>query len=347
MKIQYIGCHAVLEYDECRLLAQLGYDVYCNGAYRDPRGAYTLPRPGIPEMKFDPEFFELTGLHPKTRLPKEMIDPYDVIVIMSGDSEQILMSNWQNIKHKRVIWRTIGQSTSNTERMVAPLRKEGLQIIRYSPKEKNIPNYCGEDTLIRFYKDPEEFKGWVGDDVRVVNFSQTLKGRRDFLHFDEVMGSIVGHPGSMVYGSGNNDLGQFNGGEIPFEELKKILRHTRAYVYTGTWPASYTLGLIEAMMTGTPVVAISKKIAQANRFEQFEFYEVDEIITDGINGCIGDNVPALRNRIEALFTDPALAKRISEAGRETAIKLFGKETIAQQWCGFLDKGVIQNDSQVA
>jgi hypothetical protein len=31
---------------------------------------------------------------------------------------------------------------------------EGLEIVRYSPMERNIPGYIGEDALIRFYKDP-------------------------------------------------------------------------------------------------------------------------------------------------------------------------------------------------
>jgi glycosyltransferase involved in cell wall biosynthesis len=38
--------------------------------------------------------------------------------------------------------------------------------------------------------------------------------------------------------------------------MRAYLRKIRAYVYTGTQPASYTLGLIEAMMTGVPVVSI-------------------------------------------------------------------------------------------
>ena len=28
--------------------------------------------------------------------------------------------------------------------MMAPLRDDGLQIVRYSPKERNIPGYAGE-----------------------------------------------------------------------------------------------------------------------------------------------------------------------------------------------------------
>ena len=116
MKIQYVSCHSVLEYDEVKLLTELGFEVYSNGSYRDPKGAYTLPRPGIPNAPFDEEFFRLTAENPKTNLPPELIEPYDVLIFMGGEQEQSLISNWDNIKHKRVIWRSIGQNTPATER---------------------------------------------------------------------------------------------------------------------------------------------------------------------------------------------------------------------------------------
>src|SRR3990167_4468664 len=125
MKIHYLSCHSILEYDEVKLLTELGYEVYSNGAYRDPNGSYVFPRPGIPNAPFDQKFMDLTAQYPKTDLPKELIDPYDVILSM--DKPEILYNNWNKIKHKRVIWRTIGQSVGATENMLKQMRKEGLQ----------------------------------------------------------------------------------------------------------------------------------------------------------------------------------------------------------------------------
>src|SRR3990167_1215453 len=180
MKIHYLSCHSILEYDEVKLLTELCYEVYANGSYRDPKGASILPRPGIPNAPYSQEFFDLTAKYAKTALPKELIDPYDVIISM--ERPEVIVQNWPNIKHKRVIWRSIGQSTAGTENMLRPMRAEGLQIIRYSPKEKNIPGFIGQDALIRFYKDPEEFKGWTGEEPRPVNFTQTLRGRGQNCH---------------------------------------------------------------------------------------------------------------------------------------------------------------------
>jgi len=326
-----------LEYDEVKLLTELGYEVYANGSYRDPKGASILPRPGIPNAPYSQEFFDLTAKYAKTALPKELIEPYDVIISM--ERPEVIVQNWPNIKHKRVIWRSIGQSTAGTENMLRQMRAEGLQIIRYSPKEKNIPGFIGQDALIRFYKDPEEFKGWTGEEARPVNFTQTLRGRGVNCHYDEVMGALMGYEGARVYGPGNNDLGPFNGGELGFEEMKEVMRKARVFVYSGTWPACYTLSLIEAMMTGTPIVAVSKAIAHIANFEKMDFYEVDEIIQNEVNGYICDNVAQMREKIELLISNKGIADKISKAGRETAIELFGKRNIAKQWKEFLEKGV--------
>lgn len=340
MRIQYLSCHAVLEYDEMKLWTELGHEVYGNGCYRDPRGSYTLPRPGIPNAPLDEKFIELTANHPKTKLPPELIDPYDVLVFMSGESEQPLIQNWPAIKHKKVVWRTIGQSISAVERSIQPLVREGLKIVRYSPKERNIPNYAGETALIRFYKDPDEFTGWTGKDLRPINFTQTLKGRAQFCHYDMVLGSLVGFEGAKVYGSGNNDLGMFNGGEVTAKHQIELLQAARVFVYTGSWPASYTLSFIEAMMMGIPIVAASKKIAHVPNLEQIDFYEVDEIIQDGKSGFVCDTVEQMRFHIKELLTDDKRANDISKAGRARAIELFGKATIAQQWKTFFEKGIV-------
>jgi len=337
MKIQYISNHSVLEYDEVLLLTELGYDVHANGVYRDPRGAHTLPRPGIPGAKFDQKFFDLTARHPQTNLPPELIEPYDVIIFMSGLNEKLLISNWDNIKHKRVIWRGIGQNTSATEPLLKKYRSEGLELVRYSPKEEGYRGYAGADAMIRFYKDPEVFDGWVGDTDQVMTLAQSLKVRETFLHYREIMGTLTGF-NSKVYGSGNHELGKFNGGEISFEAMLDTMRHARVFVYGGTWPACYTLSIIEAMMMGMPVVAIGKSIAHLPQYEQLDFYEVDEIIEHRVNGFIGNSINEMREYVQKLIIDYDMAKEVSQKARSRAIELFGKSHIAKQWDSLLKGG---------
>ena len=336
MKMHFLSCHSVLEYDEVSLFTEMGIDVFSNGAYIDPKGHFTLPRPAIEGMIYHPEWAELARRTPRTELPPELIEPFDVIMIMH--SPDVLFQNWERIKHKTVIWRSIGQSTAGIERQLEPLVAQGLKIVRYSPMEKNIPNYSGEDAMIRFYKDPDEFKGWKGDDNSLINFTQSLMGRRMFCHYDEIMELIKTFNGK-VYGTGNEDLGQFNGGELPYDLMKGKMRDARVYIYGGTWPACYTLSLIEAMMTGIPVVAIGKTLASvpSSNFEQFDFYEVSDIIENGINGFCKNEIPKLYDAIKTMMDDKIYAQKIGNNGRKTAIRLFGKKTIKEQWINYLTK----------
>jgi hypothetical protein len=321
-----------LEFDEVKLLTEMGHDVFSNGAYTDPAGAYTLPRPGIPNAIYHQEMADIARRTPRTDFPPELIEPFDTFIIMH--SPDILIQNWEKIKHKRVIWRTIGQSTPSLERRIQKMRAEGLQIVRYSPAEKNLAEYAGHDTIIRFYKDPNEFTDWNGSNNTVVNFTQSLKGRRDFCHYNEIMAVIEAFDGK-VYGTGNDDLGGYNGGELPYDLQKQVMRDARAMVYGGTWPASYTLSLIEAMMTGMPIVSIDKAQAMVQSFENLDFFEVDTIIQNGTSGLICPTPEVMRKQVQRLLNDYDYAKEISINARKRAIELFGKDTIKKQWERFL------------
>lgn len=337
MKMHYLSVHSVLEHDEFKLLTELGHDVFSNGSYNNPVGHSSLPRPGIEGATYHEDLDQLSRVHPKTKLPPELIDPFDVIIIMSGDSEQILIQNWDRIKHKRVIWRSIGQSLSHIERRLKRYMKEGLEVVRYSKKEQNLNDYAGHNAIIPFYKDPNEWKDWNGNDKRVINFSQSLKNRGRELSYDYFMevGQWLNYP-ATVYGPGNNNLGPLNGGELPYENMKQALRDSRVYLFTGTWPAPYTLSFIEAWMTGIPIVSIGHGTFNKPEFsEQTNTFEVPDLIDHGKTGFVTDDPQEAGKIIKQLMEDDELARRISDAARGQAIERFGKEKIKQLWQGFL------------
>jgi glycosyltransferase involved in cell wall biosynthesis len=332
MKIHYISDHSILEYDEVQLLLDLGHEVFSNGAYIDPNGHITLPRPGLKGGKFYPEYAELSRLHPRTNLPRELIDPFDVIIVMHGPN--VISQNWENMKHKTVVWRTIGQSVPSVEELLKKPREEGLKIVRYSPKERNLSNYLGEDAMIRFYKDENEYWGWNGTNGNVVTFAQSLKGRRDFCHYDEIF-PVIERFNGKIYGPGNEDVGKFNGGSVPYSTQIEIMQSSGVMVYGGTWPASYTLSFIEALMVGLPIVAVSKKIAHIEKFEYFDFYEVDEILST-IDGAVCDSVEDMIKQTDAFVNDIGYAFEIAGRQRKLAVDMFGKRNIIKQWETFLD-----------
>lgn len=341
MKILYIGKHLILEYEELKLLTELGHDVFSlHGAFADPKGHSTLSRPGIPGMTYHEDWQRKSREFPVTDIPVEFSDMFDLIIVTGGYHDvPVISGSWKRLSRKKVVWRSIGQSTVETEKGLAPFKNQGLKVVRYSPKERLIPSFMGEDALIRFYKDPDEFRDWNGNTNRVITVAQNLIARDSWVHYVEIMQLMEGF-NALVYGNSNEKLGALNGGAPDYQHLKEVYRDNRVFVYGGTWPAPYTLSLMEAMMTGIPIVALGKNLTQnptgvpeANRFE---FYEVGEFIKNGINGYVSNEIVELRRYIELLLADHSLSKKIGEAGRLTAIDLWGKEKIKKEWEVFLN-----------
>lgn len=334
MKLLYFSCHAILEYDEVKLFNELGYDVFSAGAYSNPAGHESLPRPAIAGLKHYPDLERAASTIRATggTFPDELINWADTIMFMH--EPDILYKNWQKLKGKRVIFRSIGQSVPHQEKLLAKMVKDGLEIVRYSPLESTIENYAGSNALIRFYKDEQEYSDWNGSNKEIINFTQSLKQRSEFCGYDELK-IMMGDLPHRFFGPGNEDLKNHNGGLLTSRGQMVALRQNRAYAYHGTFPASYTLSFIEAMMTGIPMAAVGPDHGNGSMFPNQRVYEIDSIIENGVNGFCSDDLIYLNRMLRNLLDDWVLAKRIGAAGRARAIELFGKQVIAPQWVKFL------------
>lgn len=337
MKLLYLSCHSVLEANEVKLFTEMGHEVFAFGSYMNPQTPHDPKRPPI-DAEVNDYLLNVAIQSSQENLHPRMIEWADVILIMHRPDW--VVSNWEKIKHKKVVLRTIGQNEPNTEAQLAVPKMQGLKIVRYSPMEKNIKGYVGEDALIRFYADPDEFSGYTGSIPAVLSVGQSMKERGRFCGYDLFFQASEGFHRNL-YGtqSRNPDLTPMDDPlwreQLSFEDLKKAYREHQVYFYTGTYPASYTLNFIEALMTGIPIVAIGKQLADLKIFDM-DTYEVDQIIQSGVNGYIGNSVTELRECIQLLIDNPTVAKQIGEKGRETAIKLFGKETAKIAWHNFFN-----------
>ncbi len=346
MNLVLLLAHAIEEYDQIKLLSGLGYDVFSIGGYIHPAAPHDPKRPALTQVPYHPELHAVVdGLGTpdnldlaKRHIPDDIIDWADAIIVHHHEHRWII-PQWERIKHKRVIWRTVGQSVEANERMMAPLRDEGLQIVRYSPKERNIPGYAGEDALIRFYKDPHEWTGWTGESARVLNVSQhdqTPHARDPWLNWGfweettRVLPNVFAGPHTEKIGGV---------GTLSLEDMQRALRLSRCYLYTGTQPASYTLGLIEAMMTGIPVVSIGPEHMTIFPYGSllFEGHEIVSAIDGrGWRWQPWSNDPAeARNKLSALLSSKSFAAEQSRVQRDRAIELFGMEKIGAEWRAFL------------
>lgn len=343
-RLLYLSAHSVLEYDEVRMFQSLGWDVFSPGAYVEPAnpGDATM-RPPIPGLVYDKEDVRLyhacatgDGRDNKANLSAELVSRFSAVVVMH--IPEWIIGNWGVLgpfiqRGGRVIWRTIGQSISHQEAKLAPFRAQGLQIVRYSPAEERIPGYIGADAMIRFYKNPDEWTGWTGETKRVLHIGQDVILRREHCSYDFYEETTRPFLRTLI-GNGSEAV-PWGRGRVSYDDMRAALRDHRVFFYTGTHPASYTLGFIEALMTGIPVVA-SGPIHGNNRraFPGHDLYEVADIL-DGSNGLASDDPFELREYIEALMSNREYAADIGKRGRETAIRLFGEATIREQWAKFL------------
>jgi hypothetical protein len=310
MKILYLSVHEILEYDELLLFSELGYECYSLGAYTQPGGDEHRKRPSL-KLPYDPHFIELALQYPKEHLHPEQLDGMDVVIVMHEPG--IIEGNWelfeQFIKRGgRVIWRSIGQSIPHVEQRLRYYRARGMEIVRYSPREATIAGYNGSDAMIRFYKDPDEFKGWSGEHRQVINFTQSLKSRGGFTGYPVISEVFENQPGK-VYGPGNEDLGLMAGGLLTYEDQKRKLQEARVYL---------------------------SRLGNSSMFSSQQTYEVHELIENGVSGFIGDNIMDIKQRVNELLNDYPKAKAISAFGRAKAIELFGKSKIKAQWHDFLE-----------
>jgi hypothetical protein len=340
VKILYLSCHEILEHDELKMFTELGHECYSLGAYTNPYGDEGRKRPGLPGMPYDPHFTELATRYGKENLHPEMLEGVDVVLIMHVP--EYVTANWEHLRHViarggRVVWRSIGQSVPHIEQTMATFRNLGMEIVRYSPREARIPHYAGHDAVIRFGKDPEEYGGnapWTGASSRVVNFTQSLAQRGSHCGWD-LLSHLQPYLPLDLYGPGNEGV-SWSKGLVSYQEQKQVLREAGAYLYTGTHPASYTLGFIEAWMTGVPMVAVGPTYGHPHRsgYPQ-ETYEVHDLLVMDETGFWSDDAEHLVEFVQVLLRERELAKEISESGRARAIQLFGTGTIRKQWGEFL------------
>jgi hypothetical protein len=122
-------------------------------------------------------------------------------------------------------------------------------------------------------------------------------------------------------------------GALTVPAMQALLRDSRAYLYTGTQPASYTLGFIEALMTGIPVVSIGPEWHRRMPYSplMFEAHELAPLWSDRPSEA--------KRLLERLLAEPGYAQDISAEGRAIAVEVFGKAHVKAAWADFLGSRV--------
>jgi len=335
-----LSSHTILEYDDLRLFTDLGYDTFIPGSYTDPREANDT-RPALPDAPHHPELAALCHEQrvkhadlgqtvdfgivdwAKADLHPDLIDWADVIMVNCFPDTWISYQ-WDRIKHKRVIWRTIGQSNPRLEIEMRDFARQGMQVVRYSPAERRafepLHAFAGEDAMIRFAKYPADYGPWIGDNPVVGNITQNLDIRGDHCGLGFWTETTRDLPVQLA-GVGSERMG--GTGPLSYPDLLDYMAHLRCFLFLGTQPASYTLALMEVMLAGVPIVSIGPRNMWMPLL--FEGHEIAVEWADHPNQAaeiIREYLVAPDHEASALI-------------RERGVDLFGAEEIGEQWRKFL------------
>lgn len=340
MKLLYLSCHEVLEFDELSLFAEMGIEVFSIGAYLDPaRPSGSSLRPSLPNICVDSDdllaYRNLvkSNFEPQCNLTRDFVNRFDGVIVMH--KPKWIEENWHVFGDVPVIWRTIGQSSPSIERRMQAYRGLGLKVVRYSPRERFLNEYCGEDAVIRFGKPSGIYPPWKGNIQRVLNFTQSMSRRREHCRLD-IFREVTDPFECDLFGGGNDDLFGIARGCVSLDEQLRILSDRRVYFYTGTYPASYTLTFMEAWLAGIPLVAIGRQLWEIDSTRHGEIYEVPDLIENEVNGFVSDDICELQQYIRRLLDDEELAREVSNSGRKSAMCIFDNSVIQQQWREFFE-----------
>lgn len=334
MNILYYSVHQVLEDDEVRCFQRLGHNVVCLGT----SGIYGAAQNFRAPIQFSSteiglyKAFEAMGGRYKfgdkiedINIPHEFMRLIDVTIVMYVT--EFISHFWKVLHAKPVVWRTIAQGIDIFDDVLRPFRKAGLRIVRKSPMERPA-NTIGQDAIIRFGKSPEFYNGWAGDKSQIVTFTHTYKQRYEHDLADYQM--IVKDLPALLGGAGNETVPN-SIGAVSAEEQCQLLRSSQVYLYASAINVPYTLNFIEAWMTGIPVVVHSPLDRQG------PYFEIDRLMTDNVNGFICRTVEETRARLAHLLRDEKERVRIGQAGRHSAISIFGEARNQSEWASFLAK----------
>lgn len=266
MNILLLLAHSIAEYDDVRMFTDMGHDVFSVGAYTDPRHPGDDKRPALPQAPWHPELAALVPdqMAAKEHLPPELLEWADAVIVHHY-LDRWVADQWGRLRpgprRPRIIWRTCGQSDFRLEERMAPLVREGLEVVRYSPAERRFfepsGRWAGQQALIRFGKYLADYPAWEPDREHpyVANVTQNMLQRGDWCGlgwYSQATRGLDARPA----GPGSEEL-PGGVGMLEYPDLLEYLRRASAYVYTGTVPASYTLGLLEAMLVGVPIVSMT------------------------------------------------------------------------------------------
>lgn len=338
MKLLYIPCHGVLEYDQIRMWVDQGFEVQGIGSYQTPDAGGNRLRGPIPGAgNFDDAAALRAGggkmVDGTPRFTKDFVERFDAIVV--DHNAFTIAKNEEAFSARPVIRRTVGQTRTFEEDRVKSY-KGPLFTVRYSERERD-EGWNEPDEIIYFGKYLDDYTLWTNGAPDIVTFMKTMQ-RRTACPILRDYKNLLGDAPHKIYGFNNDDIPGSVGLAEPEDQLD-IYATCKAYMYVHSLIACYTLNFLEALCSGCPIIYPSKGFV-ANRSKvrrdwRDHFYEIQDICAPRSAGIVYRSMNEGKQVLKDL--DQRDLQTISANARATAAELFDAKKIGAQWTSFFER----------
>ena len=317
MRVFIHSCHAALEYDQAKMFLGLGYHVAGNfdvGSKQRPKVK------GVTDVSYE---YEL-GL-----------EESDVYVLHQCEDYSNVFERYAARRKDRgsVVLNLFGQGCEDQHKHTVQTLNNYANAfaVSYSHKDHDHLIALGADPekcrMIRFGKDLDEFRqhgGWTGRGNFAYMSCNGIQHRNEgtsWPMFNELMKTDV----TLILSGADSLRHPWGIGELDYSVLRSMYRNCGVYVSLGTKPAPLVLTLIEAICTGTPVLAYDNGCGIAD--EQLK----------GV--LVVKDVVALYNSIRQLLEDECWRNNRAGVIRGTAEREFAMPVVAKKWRDFIGEMV--------
>lgn len=275
---------------------------------QEPNVHNVLPRFEDAQLEYGPSDYARLLDDPKVGWP----DRYDLAW---------LMFNWQyklfrERREGRKLYRVSKIAELEAYEWDEILARDDFTVVSFYPStvewlraEKKV-----EVPYVPLGLDPDAYSGWTGEDRRVLSIIHSYRDRG--WHYGAYRDAMADVPHLHV---DHLDPAQE---KFSYDEIQQLLRRSAVYLHDGE--QEYTITLIEALMTGMPIVS-------------FRLPGIERYVVDGVNGFVCDRASEVRDRCRMLLDDRALAERMGAASRAHAIRDHHERDWRARWIEIVDR----------
>lgn len=174
-------------------------------------------------------------------------------------------------------------------------------------------NFSVELPYIPLGLDVEAYGPWTGEDRTVLSIIHSYRERG--WHYRDYLDATRDLPTTHI---DHLDASKPTQG---YDDILRALRKSRLYLHDGE--QEYTITLLEAMMTGMPLVS-------------FAIPGIERYVVHGHNGFVGKSAKEIREHCRLLLDDEDLARTMGAASRAMAVAQYDERRWRADWITTID-----------